>query len=65
MQGVILRIMDKFFCLHEWTTHAKKETTWETEQKGMAPNTIRMIRHEQTTEILVCEGCGKIKKLEY
>lgn len=65
MQGVILRIMDKFFCLHKWTTHAKIKIEWETEQKGMAPNTIRMIKHEQTTEILVCEGCGKIKNLEY
>ena len=65
MQGVILRIMDKFFCLHKWNTHAKKEIEWETEQKSLNPNTILSIKHQQTTEILVCEGCGKIKNIEY
>jgi len=55
---MLQRIIDKFLCLHLWKSHAKVQTSWIEDLKEVQTNI-------HTTEILICEYCGKIKKLEY
>lgn len=43
------RLTEKYLCLHSW--------------KSWASNTD--YRSTITTEMVVCEKCGKIKRLEY
>lgn len=46
---MIKRFIDKYMCLHTWTSHSLKN----------------IFREDKTVEILICEKCGKIHKLEY
>jgi len=46
---MIKRIIDKFICLHKWNSHAVNAD----------------YRANRTTEVLICEHCGKINKIEY
>jgi len=69
MKQLIVRLIDKFLCLHLWKTHIVKSYEWETEVISLASEKdkkIILIRKEQSTkEILFCEHCGKTKILEY
>ena len=50
------KIVDKLFCTHKWSSHAK----------NLYPSTaINGNRMEQTVEVLICEKCGKIKQIMY
>lgn len=51
------KILEKLLCNHKWIDHAKVE-------RECAPSFING-RIESTTEILICEKCGRIKKLIY
>lgn len=42
-------IITKLFCHHKWLTH----------------NTKQNYRSDETTEVLICQECGKIKILRY
>ena len=42
-------IITKLFCHHKWATHTKDVN----------------FRTQDTTEILICQDCGKIKILKY
>jgi hypothetical protein len=69
MQQLILRLIDKYLCKHEWETHAKKEYSWETEEVSLTSTkdaqVINKIKHVSVKEILICQQCGKIHSLEY
>lgn len=43
------RIIDKFFCLHDYKLWAKNTEYYS----------------HVTTEILICKNCGKVKILKY
>lgn len=46
------------FCSHKWKSHTKKSYEWN--EKGDMINTV-----SNTIEVLICEECGKIKKIKY
>ncbi len=46
-----------FFCDHKWKSHAKKERE--------EINADKEVIYEYTMEVLICEHCGKIKKIKY
>jgi len=46
---MVKRFIDKFMCLHKWTSHNKNTD----------------FRANRTTEVLICRECGKITKIEY
>jgi len=54
--------MIKWFCKHKWKTHTKKVYGWTQKVEGTWDRTETV---SETTEILICEKCGKITKLEY
>ncbi len=67
---MLQKLIDKFLCLHQWKTHTKEVYEW-TETK-VDPTTqfwtqplINTTEYKETTEVLICEKCGKIKKIEY
>lgn len=45
----------EWFCRHKWFSHAIKIYEWEENKE----------EYSETIEILICEKCGKIHKLEY
>lgn len=51
------KILEKLLCNHVWKNHAK--TTSNLLQGYRVEGTI------STTEILICEKCGRIKKIVY
>ena len=63
-------ILSKLFCHHKWKTHSKDKSTWtemelvEGTEHWLNPIT-RQKKYTETTEILICECCGDIKKLTY
>ncbi len=56
--GFFIRI----FCKHKWKTHTKKYYQWEQKVEGTW-NRLETI--SETVEILICEKCGKIHKINY
>lgn len=50
------------FCKHKFKTHAKKEYEW-TEKIPDTWDAFRLV--SETVEVLICEKCGKIKKIRY
>ncbi len=49
-------IIEKLFCTHSWKSHAK----------NLYPsNSVNNNRFEQTTEVLICQKCGRIKQINY
>lgn len=62
---MLKRILEKYLCLHKWKSHALKEYIWSEEEQSLNPEVILTRNCQKTTEILICEHCGAIKKLEY
>ena len=60
-----MTVLNKIFCSHKWIIHIKKNFTTEmfTKQYGEYKGTG--VTRDMTTEVLICEKCGKIKKIEY
>ena len=52
-----MNFFKKIFCGHKWKIHAKKEYKWQQEVKQELTSL--------TIEVLICETCGKIKKIKY
>tara|TARA_R110002020_G_scaffold465503_1_gene686952 strand:+ start:1227 stop:1403 length:177 start_codon:yes stop_codon:yes gene_type:complete len=52
----------KLFCEHKWKVHAKKEYRWDEKVDGTWDKVETV---SKTYEILICEKCGKIKKIIY
>lgn len=50
------KIIDKLFCNHKWNSHAKN---------CYSNGEFNAGRIESTSEILICEKCGKIKQINY
>jgi len=49
-------IIEKLFCTHSWKSHAKNIYRFDC---------LNGNKSEQTTEVLICEKCGKIKQISY
>jgi Fe2+ or Zn2+ uptake regulation protein len=63
-------ILDKLFCKHQWKTHAKEIYSWE--QTEIVEGTehwikpkFNTIEYGETVEVLICEKCGKVHKINY
>ena len=64
-------MLNKLFCSHKWKTHTKVVKEYQqyyrtgnvfdqnTQYKKVGGTT------EKTIEVLICEHCGKIKKITY
>lgn len=46
---MIKRFIEKYMCLHKWNRHAYTND----------------YRTNSTNEVLICENCGKITKINY
>lgn len=61
-------IFKKWACLHTWKTHAKKEDIseniyhWNSYDEKYEETPLVEV---YTIEVLICEKCGKIKKIKY
>lgn len=63
-------ILEKLFCKHQWKTHVKETYSWE--EMEVVEGTEHWIRpkfntveYSETVEILICEKCGKVHKINY
>lgn len=66
----MLGIFKKLFCCHDWVVHSKKEYEWT--EKELIPETRhwvypewRIKTYSETTEVLICKKCGKIRIITY
>jgi len=64
------KLIEKLLCLHQWKRHDKKIYGWtETKIDDKTQFWINPVlttsKFEKTIEILICEKCGKIHKIEY
>lgn len=50
------KIISKLFCLHSWKPFAKSNYRFDY---------LNGNKTEQTTEIIICDKCGKIKTINY
>lgn len=57
----------KLFCRHKWKTHSKDRKYIQTYVRNIIGDGYNPtdVTKEFTVEILICEHCGKIKKLKY
>ena len=55
-------LLTKIFFKHKWKTHAKKDYIWSQKVEGTWD---RVERVSTTSEVLICEKCGKIRQIEY
>lgn len=60
-------LFEKLFCKHKWKTHYKREVSSTTHIKNLMGDGYNNtgITKDFTREVLICETCGKIKKIEY
>ena len=56
-----------FLCKHRWKSHLKKQITTRTFVANILGDGYNPtdITKDITREVLICEKCGKIKKIEY
>jgi hypothetical protein len=62
-----MKLLEKLFCKHKWKTHYKREMHGKTFVMNLAGDGYNDtgITKDYTVEVLICENCGKIKKIEY
>lgn len=62
-----MKLFDKLFCFHKWKSHHKQVITGETFMLNILGDGYNKtgVTKEFTREVLICEICGKIKKIEY
>lgn len=63
-------ILKQMFCGHKWKGYAKREYRWEKKEvvegtEGWAVPDFKVQLYSETVEVIVCEKCGKIKKIRY
>lgn len=65
-----MSLLKKLFCSHKWQTHTKEIHKWE--QQDIVDGTANWFnpvletqQYKETTEVLICTECGKIKKIKY
>lgn len=63
-------ILDKLFCKHQWKTHAKETYSWEEmevvkETEHWIRPKLNKVEYSETVEVLICEKCGKVHKINY
>lgn len=58
-----MSLLSKIFCSHVWKTHAKKKYQLE---NWLMNSHLKYeptgITEQYTTEVVICEKCGKIKR---
>lgn len=60
------QLFEKWFCKHVWKAHHRRETKIEYFDTKDNYNWYKIPLHKSIiTEILICEKCGKIKKITY
>ncbi len=64
------RILEKLFCKHKWTTHAKEVYKYTGKEvvegtKDWYHPVIELQEFQHTDEVLICSECGKIKQIRY
>jgi hypothetical protein len=57
-----MSIFATIFCKHKWKTHTKKVYEWYEKIDGSWDKTQLV---SETIEILICDKCGKLKKIKY
>ncbi len=65
-----MNVIEKLFCGHKWDIHAKSSISYEKKEvledtKHWSHPIIFEYAYTKTTEILLCQVCGKIKKITY
>lgn len=63
-------LFDKLLCKHKWKSHSKKVYKWDETQVVQGTEHWRYPKTEiqeieETVEVLICENCGKVKKIKY
>lgn len=60
-------LFEKWFCKHKWISHHKQAYKREIFERWQYEKEYRPtgVTKETTEEVLICEKCGKIKKIEY
>jgi hypothetical protein len=63
-------LFEKLFCKHEWYSHAKETHEWDEietipETRFWLNPEFQTISYSETTEVLICKKCGKIKIITY
>ncbi len=60
-------MIPQLFCKHKWQTRTKFTKTYKIFVQNIIGDGYNPtdIKRDITIEILVCEKCGKIKKLKY
>lgn len=65
---MIIEFLLKLCCRHKWKSHAKVEREW-TEMEQIPPisplSPVHEVGYSETTEVLICEKCGKIHTIIY
>lgn len=59
-----MKMFQKLFCPHKWIVHAKQKYE-ETNSSPSIHGGRVTDKISFTREVLICEKCGKIKKIEY
>lgn len=58
------RLFEKWFCKHKWKSHYNEQFQEESFRR-VHGGEESLGKTVFTKEVLICENCGKIKKLEY
>lgn len=58
------KLFEKLFCKHKWKSHSKESFQRETFQRVYGGE-VSLGKSIYTTEVLICEICGKIKTIQY
>lgn len=67
---MIQQIIDKLFCKHKWKTHNKVKYNWVEKVPLRGTEYYYLPQYQEQkfseiTEILICDNCGKVKKIDY
>lgn len=65
---MIIEFFLKLCCRHKWKSHAKVEREWtQVEQISLTSPfpQVHEVGYSETTEVLICEKCGKIRTITY
>ena len=64
------RLLKKWFCLHNWKSHAIEKHKWTEREmvdgtEGWMCPEWQDMEYSKVKEVLICEHCGNIKMIEY
>lgn len=67
---MLKKFWSKLFCSHKWRTHTKKKYEWDEESIVSGTELwhqpkFKIQSYGNTVEVLICEHCGRVKKITY